>query len=177
MLSPNQAAKKAGVSRKTIMNHIRDMSLVAMRNNENHWVIRPTDLANWMKAREKRVSASITPPSTDIDSESTIASPTSFDRIELIKTQVELEYTKKELDAAKLDQERLREEVSDLKAELRQNRNDIREAWSSIREVAKLVILQAQELPSPPEQPASKPFVLTEDLRVVDDDNNIFDDN
>ena len=166
MFSPNQAAKKAGVSRKTIMNHIRDMSLLATRNNANQWVIRPTDLANWMKARERKVSPSITTPTTEPISATTTTSTTTFDYIELIKTQVELEYTKKELEASKLDQERLREEISDLKAELRQNRNDIREAWGSIREVAKLVIQQAKGLQHVPAEPTSKPFLLTEELRV-----------
>ena len=59
MFSPQQAAKKANVSRKTIMNNIKSGKLKAHRNNENHWSIRPTDLENWLRERNKNA---ITPP-------------------------------------------------------------------------------------------------------------------
>ena len=59
MFSPQQAAKKANVSRKTIMNNIQSGKLKAHRNNENHWSIRPTDLENWLRERNKNA---ITPP-------------------------------------------------------------------------------------------------------------------
>ena len=72
MLSPNQAALKAKVSRKTIMNNIKSGKLIAHRNNENNWSIRPSDLANWMNARDKEDG---TPPSSPPSVPPTALSP------------------------------------------------------------------------------------------------------
>lgn len=69
MFSPQQAAKKANVSRKTIMNNIKSGKLKAHRNNENHWSIRPTDLENWLRERNKNALTPPTYPPTDTPTE------------------------------------------------------------------------------------------------------------
>lgn len=51
MLTPAQAAKKAGVSRGTIMNALKNRDLPATRNNRNHWQIQDDDLSKWMAER------------------------------------------------------------------------------------------------------------------------------
>ena len=51
MLTPQQAASRAQVSRGTIMNAIKDRHLVARRDNRNRWQIDPTDLSKWLSDR------------------------------------------------------------------------------------------------------------------------------
>lgn len=60
-LSPQQAADKASVSRRTIMIAIENKTLNAKRDNRNHHKIEPSDLEEWM---EKRVK-----PTTDTSSD------------------------------------------------------------------------------------------------------------
>ena len=51
MLTPQQAANRAQVSRGTIMNAIKDRHLVARRDNRNRWQIDPADLTKWLSDR------------------------------------------------------------------------------------------------------------------------------
>lgn len=51
MLTPQQAASRAQVSRGTIMNAIKDSHLVARRDNRNRWQITPDDLSKWLSDR------------------------------------------------------------------------------------------------------------------------------
>lgn len=51
MLTPQQAASHARVSRGTIMNAIKDGYLSARRDNRNHWQIHPADLSKWLSDR------------------------------------------------------------------------------------------------------------------------------
>ncbi|MBQ4827533.1 helix-turn-helix domain-containing protein [Leisingera sp. HS039] len=51
MISPQKAAERAGVSRRTIMVAIEGKSLKAQRNNRNHWQIDPEDLKTWIESR------------------------------------------------------------------------------------------------------------------------------
>lgn len=50
-LTPQQAADRANVSRGTIMNAIKDGSLIAFRNNRNRWQIDDNDLSKWLSQR------------------------------------------------------------------------------------------------------------------------------
>lgn len=52
MLSPQQAADQAGVSRRTVMVAIEKMALKATRNNRNNWLITQEDLHSWMEQRD-----------------------------------------------------------------------------------------------------------------------------
>ena len=51
MLTPQQAASRAQVSRGTIMNAIKDGHLFARRDNPNRWQIEPADLLKWLSDR------------------------------------------------------------------------------------------------------------------------------
>lgn len=50
-LTPQQAAERAEVSRGTIMNAIKDKSLIAFRDNRNRWQIQPDQLSKWLSGR------------------------------------------------------------------------------------------------------------------------------
>lgn len=50
-LTPQQAADRANVSRGTIMNAIKERSLVAFRDNRNRWQIDDNELSKWLSAR------------------------------------------------------------------------------------------------------------------------------
>ena len=63
MLSPQKAADKAKVSRKTIMNAINAKTLNARRNNRNRYEIDEDDLKAWSDSREN-VVLSDTPTAT-----------------------------------------------------------------------------------------------------------------
>ena len=95
MFSPAKAATKAGVSRKTIMNSIKSLDLPAHRNNQNHWAIRPTDLANWIREREKR--SYIAPSETN--SGIPPLAPTPQHELIALKVQLELSFVKQKLEA------------------------------------------------------------------------------
>ena len=160
MFSPAKAATKAGVSRKTVMNSIKSLELPAHRNNQNHWVIRPTDLANWMREREKRS------PKVPSESKSNIPPvvPTPQHELEILKAQLELSFVKQRLEASEQDNTKLKQEVSDLKAELKESRDQMSQVWREMTD--KLVSLA---------RPHKRrgPFVLTEDMRVDGGRDNI----
>lgn len=50
-LTPQQAAIRAKFSRGTIMNALKDGSLVGYRDNRNRWQIKPEDLSKWLSER------------------------------------------------------------------------------------------------------------------------------
>ena len=102
MFSPAKAATKAGVSRKTVMNSIKSLELPAHRNNQNHWVIRPTDLANWMREREKRNPKT---PSENTRGNPPVA-PTPQYELDALKAQLELSFVQQRLEASEQDNAR-----------------------------------------------------------------------
>jgi excisionase family DNA binding protein len=70
-LTPQQAADKARVSRGTIMNAIKDKSLFATRDNQNHWKIDTDNLAEWVANRSvtdsDNTDITVSRPSTSVD--------------------------------------------------------------------------------------------------------------
>ena len=160
MFSPAKAATKAGVSRKTVMNSIKNLELPAHRNNQNHWMIRPTDLANWMRDREKR---SLIAPS-ETNSGIPPLAPTPQHELIALKVQLELSLVKQKLEASEHNNERLKREVSDLKAELKESRDQMTKVWREMTD--KLVSLAMPHK-------IRGPFVLTEDMKVDNGTNNI----
>ena len=160
MFSPAKAATKAGVSRKTVMNSIKNLELPAHRNNQNHWMIRPTDLANWMREREKRSPKA---PSENPSGIPPLA-PTPQHELDALKAQLELSFVKQRLEASEHDNTKLKQEVSDLKAELKESRDEMNQVWRGGTD--KLVSLA---------KPNKRrgPFVLTEDMRVDGGNDNI----
>ena len=165
MFSPQQAANKAGVSRRTVMSAIAKMNLPAHRNNRNHWSIRPTDLANWMQEREKNKPS---PPAVSYSDTSVIAS-TPTQEVELLKSQLELSFTQQRLEAAEQANRELKAEVRELKDDLRQSRADLNEVWKQVTSVL-------TDLAKPGRR--TKPLILSEDWRLLDEDaaDNLFED-
>jgi len=160
MFSPAKAASKSGVSRKTIMNNIKSLDLPAHRNNQNHWAIRPTDLANWIRKREKR--SRIAPSKTN--SGIPPVAPTPQHELVALKVQQELSFVKQKLEASEHDNERLKREVVELKAELKESRYQMTKVWREMTD--KLVGLA---------RPHKRrgPFVLTEDMQIDNGTNDI----
>ena len=50
-MSPTHAAQLLKVSRRTIMRAIKSYQLLAIRDNRNHWKIRPEELERWASAQ------------------------------------------------------------------------------------------------------------------------------
>jgi excisionase family DNA binding protein len=80
MLSPNEAAKLSGVSRRSIMRAIEAGELTARRNNKNQWQIEAENLAHWaptaqpMRTEETAQLPAPTPPIDMINTEFLIQS-------------------------------------------------------------------------------------------------------
>ena len=71
MLTPKKAADLANVSRGTIMNAIKDGSLIAFRDNRNHWQIHPDKLSKWMTERgDNDTDKSVKPDTQTVDENS-----------------------------------------------------------------------------------------------------------
>lgn len=177
MFSPSKAAQKANVSRKTIMNAIKSMDLKAHRNNENHWVIQATDLANWMKKRQKKVDTLPTETPTETITQSSIQVPPSITTPEiefkLQFTQQELRHTQDKLENSDREVARLRTEVQELKEEVREARKQTSEAWSMFSRLTRFID-KPEPVSVPVEKPKLEPFILSPDYRV--EPENIFAD-
>lgn len=160
MFSPAKAATKAGVSRKTVMNSIKSLELPAHRNNQNHWVIRPTDLANWMREREKRSPKALRENARGIPP----LTPTPQHEMDALKAQLQLSFVKQRLEASEQDNEKLKQEVVELKAELKESRDQLSQVWREVTD-------KLASLARPHKRRG--PFMLTEDMRVVEGRDNI----
>ena len=171
MLSPQSAAKKAKVSRKTIMNHISSMKLPATRNNENNWVIRPADLSNWMSERNPGRYSGITETPNETSIPVSIGDPTSKHEISLLKATMLLEHTQKELLITKEDQARLRSEISEMKMEIKGSRQDMVEMTKLISQMAMTMTMTPQS--NQPSKTSSKRFLLTPEMRIKADSNEV----
>lgn len=60
-LSPNEAAKQSGVSRRSIMRAIEAGELAARRDNRNQWQIEAESLAHWAPSGLAQQSAQHAP--------------------------------------------------------------------------------------------------------------------
>ena len=59
-LTPNQAAKKLGISRRTIMRAIEQHKIHAIRDNRNQWQIDDADIAHWVRSEHAQPIAQAT---------------------------------------------------------------------------------------------------------------------
>lgn len=153
MYSPAKAADKAGVSRKTIMNSIISLDLPAHRNNQNFWMIRPTDLANWIREREKN-----RPQTRDQNASVTQHLDVSTQHeLDTLRAQLEITFVTRRLEASERDNEKLKQEVKELKAELKESRNKMDQVW---REVTNKLLFTSRHYTR------QEPFLLTQDMRI-----------
>lgn len=189
MFSPQKAAEKANVTRKTVMNAIKALKLKAHRNNENNWVIHSEDLDQWIAEREKQgetpptetttpvppvpPSETTTPLSPPITTQVPPPSPTPEAELKLQLNQLELRHVQEKLELSNKEVARLRSEVSELKAEVREARSQTTEAFSLLTRVIG-VLDRVRATPPVPvvDDKASttedKPFLLSQDMRVQD---------
>jgi hypothetical protein len=84
MLTPQQAASRAKVSRGTIMNAIKSRHLLATRNNRNCWQIDPYNLSKWLLDR----SDITTVKAVNIDSQKVPSPDENLIRIAVLKAEL-----------------------------------------------------------------------------------------
>jgi predicted DNA-binding transcriptional regulator AlpA len=146
MLSPQKASEIAGVSRKTIMNHIKDMTLPAKRNNKSQWIIAPEDLEQWMANRRESASQwnSTVSSQQNTTSSHSIVSPHSeiayAAAYEVKKTEVEI----------------LRNRVSQLEQEVSEARQDARDARQSFNDLSSKLV----------DMITAQPLLLSQNYRI-----------
>lgn len=148
MLTPQKASEIAGVSRKTIMNHITDGTLKARRSNENKWQIDPKDLHDWMDARKPQISVTTSGMPVAGTEENLIS-------IKDVAQLVALEVSKREVASLKARVTALEQELKEAKAETKDVLKDYREL------ALKLIEVLRDKRPKKP-----KPLVLTNRYRV-----------
>ena len=148
MLSPQLASEIAGVSRKTIMNHIGNKTLAATRNNQGRWLIDPEDLERWMENRREAQKESAT--GMPLASQKKIAPGHT-----MVSPNSELTYAAA-FEVKKTEAEMLRERVTQLEKEVSEARQEAREAWSAYRKVSDKII----------DAVASQPLLLSAQFRV-----------
>lgn len=119
MLSPQKAADSLKVSRQTIVNAIKAGKLNARRNNANHWIIDPADLAAWAGERPDK------PPVPDAvstpDTQTLTANDSASDSANLHQRELEVARLEAQLDAANA-------RLADLTAQMAKQDGDHREA-------------------------------------------------
>lgn len=89
MVSPQKAADRAGVSRRTVMVAIEGFKLKAIRDNRNRWQIDPDDLSRWIDERDTSHDAT-TAGSTDTPTDGSSAADVEL-RIENARLEARLE--------------------------------------------------------------------------------------
>lgn len=136
IITPSQAAKMSGLSRATIMRHIKQLKLIARRNNKNHWVIEPADFDKWIEQQRnvKFKNESFSNYSTDYNQK-------YKQERKILEAEMELKYLKIELEKTKEIHKKLEEEILALKLQTREFRHEAKEAWSLIGEITRRTLL------------------------------------
>lgn len=128
-LSPNQAAKRASVSRGTIMTAIKANELKAQRDNHGHWQVDTQDLLRWMVERqekhpEKQLEVSDSPVTEQWDNDAELQITNAELRATVKGLEAQLEAACQERDRIlaerERDQERADERIAKLDAERRE---------------------------------------------------------
>lgn len=124
MLSPQQAAEKADVSRRTIMVAIESQQLKAVRNNKNHWKIRPEDLDEWIQERGSFRKPTISDSSTETNSDSSTSQEMMELKIKIAEMNVRLQAAedsinnlRNERDSWKIQAQNLTETINNISKE------------------------------------------------------------
>lgn len=87
-LTPQQAANKASVSRGTIMNAIKDGSLIAMRDNRNRWQITAENLSKWLSDRSDIASDIIKKPLSETETKEALQPTEHAIRIAVLEAEL-----------------------------------------------------------------------------------------
>ena len=119
-LSPQNAADRAGVSRRTVMVAIEKLDLKASRDNRNHWKIQEDDLAQWISDRDTRGS---TPTDTSTDTATDTSTMVARLEEQLKASEERLMYEREASEAR----------LGDLRERLAQRERDYQDALEIIR--------------------------------------------
>ncbi|MHA6347679.1 helix-turn-helix domain-containing protein [Roseivivax sp. CAU 1761] len=134
MLSPNEAAARAGVSRRTIMRALKNAQLKGYQDNKDLWQIHPESFEAWASARRTAQVTTPTPPTPDAQAELRA-------EIKLLQGTVELRDARISELEAELHRERTRAE-----AELDRERERSEKALNDIRQERESWRRHAEEL-------------------------------
>lgn len=104
-LTPNQAAKTLGISRRTIMRAIQQRNLHAIRDNRNQWQIDGTDLAQWAPNEHAKTIAQATP---------TLAHPIHEMQMRIAVLEAKLKSATSTIDDLKTDRDAWKEQAQRL---------------------------------------------------------------
>ena len=115
MLSPADAAKRAGCGRTSIMRALENKSLNGVRDNRNRWKIPVRDIDEWSK---KRPVKDRTGPDTDHSQDTLKRLVAAETRVEMLTAQ--LEDVRKERDRATADADAQREMLRAALEDMRQ---------------------------------------------------------
>lgn len=107
-MTPQEAADRAKVSRRTIMLAIEGKTLKALRNNKNQWQIEEEELQRWMESRKPKRKAI---PDSSSDNSSDAITEIIIQNKAL---QVELAMTKQQLDEVKHDRDAWKSQAQNL---------------------------------------------------------------
>ena len=136
IITPRKAAKMSGLSRATIMRHIKQLKLIARRNNKNHWVIDPVDFDKWIEHQRN-----LKFKNESVSNYSTVYNQKYKQEREILEAEIELKYLKIELEKTKEIHKKLEEEILALKLQTREFRHEAKEAWSLIGEITRRSLL------------------------------------
>lgn len=119
MFTPQEAADRSGVSRKTIMDAIDSKKLNAIRDNRNRWQIGEDDLKRWMDSRTPRRSkATITTPLT---------APSADGTVRIAVLEVEASGLRSQLTKSEEEITRLREQLAEVETKAEAEVKAVRE--------------------------------------------------
>lgn len=133
MLTISQAAAKADVSRDIVVKHIHSRALKASLNTHNQWVIRPSDLIEWMDVYAHRIVQDSDPEvDTSIRLTEKMQNSLSAAATELRITRIERAYAEKEA-------KRLADKVSSLEQEIMKNKKQKLGLVDTIQELSEVL--------------------------------------
>lgn len=110
LLTPNEAAQRAGCGRSSIMRALKEGSLQAIRDNRNRWQIDPIELDRWRGERPD--SDRLVTPVIDMDTSGQVA-----DTVQIAALQAENGQLRERLDELRQDRDAWRGQAEKLASE------------------------------------------------------------
>lgn len=107
MLTPNSAAKLAGVSRSAIMRALANRTLPAQRDNKNRWLISRADLDAWSAMRPKQDRIETPTDRTVIDTDPDMSAHLATAQADLAASRAEVAGLRDRLADTQAERDRL----------------------------------------------------------------------
>ena len=125
MLSPQKAALRVGVSRQTVVNAIKSGKLEGRRNNNNAWLIAPSDLDRWAEGRNAKHVKSSSPTTQTLTGTSTATLHQK--EVEIARLEERLRASDHKVIDMQVQLDRERQTVDDLRRRLDRAENRLSE--------------------------------------------------